>query len=281
MKHLTYSFTTTVEFSEAVSDHSFVLRCMPAARPGQNVSANLLLDPPARFSLQRDSFGNVLVCGSIEPGHASFSYKSYGEADVYAAGGVLEPAHPAFLFHSELTHVSEQMETWARSVGFERGPAATDGTAATSGASGMASADHATAQATLENCLSLTHALHDRMRYEPGSTDVSTKAADAFAQGAGVCQDFAHIMVALLRHKGIPARYVCGITEGEGATHAWAQAHIGGRWHGFDPTRGQACDDGYLMIACGRDWADCPIERGVFRGSASQTQTVFMEVSEQ
>ena len=268
MKHLTYSFTTTVEFSEAVSDHSFVLRCMPATRPGQNVRSNLLLDPPARFSLQRDGFGNVLVCGSIEPGHESFSYKSYGEADVDAACGVLEPAHPAFLFPSELTHVSEQMAAWARSVGFGR--EAADGTEG-----------GASAQATLESCLFLTHALHDHLRYEPGSTDVSTRAADAFAQGAGVCQDFAHIMVALFRHQGIPARYVCGITEGEGATHAWAQAHIGGRWHGFDPTRGQACDDGYLMIACGRDWTDCPIERGVFRGSASQTQTVFMEVSEQ
>ena len=263
MKHLSYSFTTTVEFSEAVTDHAFVLRCMPATRPGQTVHARLQLDPPARFSLQTDGFGNVLACGSIEAGHNSFSYRSFGEADVDVANAAPEPAHPAFRFPSALTAISPEMASWAERAGFAKGTAPENGVSAFAG------------------CGQLMNALHEKLLYESGSTDVSTTAAEAFAQGHGVCQDFAHVMVALLRDWGVPARYVCGITEGEGTTHAWAQAHVGGVWRGFDPTRGKVCDDSYLMIACGRDWADCPVERGVFQGTASQTQTVFMEVVDQ
>ena len=124
------------------------------------------------------------------------------------------------------------------------------------------------------------HEVHGALRYEPGSTDVSTTASAALAQGRGVCQDFAHVMVAALRAGGVPARYASGLTLGEGATHAWAQAWVGNAWVGFDPTRDALCDDGYLVCAVGRDWSDCPIERGTFRGEASQTQTIHMEMTE-
>lgn len=278
MKHLRYSFTTTVEFSEAVGDHSFVLRCMPATRPGQTTRASLALDPPARFSLQRDGFGNVLVCGSIEPDHNSFSYRSSGEADVDASGGIQEAAHPAFRFPGALTRPDDKLLAWFSQLDLARLAAGALG----GGLAGKRACDSDPAASEIyAACEQLMHAIHDHLRYEPGATSVHTTAADAFAAKAGVCQDFAHVMVTLMRAAGIPARYICGITEGEGATHAWAQAHIGDAWYGFDPTRNKVCDDGYLMIACGRDWEDCPVERGVFRGGASQTQTVFMEVVEQ
>lgn len=280
MKHLRYSFATTVEFSEAVGDHSFVLRCMPATRPGQTTRASVALDPPAHFSLQRDGFGNMLVCGSIELDHDSFSYRSFGEASVDAAAGIQEPAHPAFRFPGTLTRPNDEMLAWLSQIGLARFAAGRIAVGGFAG-EGAAGGDNLAADDAYAACEQLMHAIHDRLRYEPGATSVHTTAAEAFAAKAGVCQDYAHIMVTLLRAAGIPARYICGITEGEGATHAWAQAHIDGAWHGFDPTRNKVCDDGYLMIACGRDWEDCPVERGVFRGSASQTQTVFMEVMEQ
>lgn len=275
MKHLAYSFTTTVRFSEAVSDHSFVLRCIPATRPGQNVRASLALDPPARFSKQSDGFGNMLVCGSIEPDHDLFTYHSFGEADVDGASGVAEPAHPAYRFAGALTHADPSMLEWFSQLDLSR-----LATRNATGAGGATAAENG-ASDVYAACEQLMVAIHELLRYEPGSSNVHTTAAEAFSAKSGVCQDYAHIMASLLRSAGIPARYVCGITEGEGATHAWVQAHIDGAWHGFDPTRNKICDDGYLMIACGRDWTDCPVERGIFRGGASQTQTVFMEVMEQ
>ncbi len=277
MKHLRYSFATTVEFSDAVGDHSFVLRCIPATRPGQTTRASVALDPPARFSLQRDGFGNVLVCGSIEPDHSSFSYRSFGEADVDGASGIAEEAHPAFRFPGALTHPDANMIDWFSRLELSRLAESAGGLGAEGAERGGARGGDKLHAA----CEQLMSAIHDRLSYEPGATNVRTTASEAFAAQAGVCQDYAHIMVTLLRSAGIPARYICGITEGEGATHAWVQAHIAGVWRGFDPTRNKICDDSYLMISCGRDWSDCPVERGVFRGNADQTQTVFMEVMDQ
>ena len=82
---------------------------------------------------------------------------------------------------------------------------------------------------------------------------VTTTASQAFAARKGVCQDFAHIAIVALRAAGVPARYVSGLAIGEGTTHAWVQAHIGGVWRGFDPTRNVRVDEGYLPIAVGRD----------------------------
>ena len=84
----------------------------------------------------------------------------------------------------------------------------------------------------------------------------------------------------MLRRAGIPARYVSGLAIGEGATHAWVQARIQDAWHGYDPTRDLRIDESYLPLAIGRDWSDCPIERGSFWGAVDQMQTVFMTVRE-
>ena len=85
----------------------------------------------------------------------------------------------------------------------------------------------------------------------------------------------------LARQTGLAARYVNGLPEGEGASHAWCEVWLDGIWTGIDPTRCQWTDDGYIRFGVGRDFGDCPIERGVFLGLADQTQTVFMRVWEQ
>ena len=132
----------------------------------------------------------------------------------------------------------------------------------------------------LHTCQLLMDAIHKHMEYVSGSTTVQTTAQEAFAQAQGVCQDYAHIMAALLRQSGIPARYVCGLTAGEGKTHAWVDAHLDGIWVGFDPTRNCMTDESYLALNVGRDWSDCPIERATFQGFAEQTQTVFAQMEE-
>ncbi|MCD7793035.1 MAG: transglutaminase family protein [Oscillospiraceae bacterium] len=118
------------------------------------------------------------------------------------------------------------------------------------------------------------------MQYQSGSTGVGTTAAEAFAAGRGVCQDFAHVFLALARRAGLAARYVNGLSLGEGSSHAWCEVWLDGVWTGIDPTRGVWADDSYIRFGVGRDFADCPFERGVFRGSARQRQSVYMKVSE-
>lgn len=133
---------------------------------------------------------------------------------------------------------------------------------------------------TLTALDALCHAVHSLLRYQPGATGIYTTAEEALAGGRGVCQDYAHVFIALARLAGWHARYCMGLTVGEGATHAWAEIYYEGAWHGFDPTRDCRTDASYLRFATGRDAADCPVEQGTFYGLADQTQTVFMRVKE-
>lgn len=255
MRSLSFSFTTSVQFSCPVTDHAFVLRCLPATAEGQTVNTQLVLEPPAHYTVQHDNFGNRMAVGSIEDTHLGFSYRVTGTATVSGAP-VKAPAHPLFRFESPLCHPSETMLLFLDALGLpERSDA--------------------------DTCQQLMHAVHTYLNYEPDTTNVSTTAAEAFAQKSGVCQDYAHVMISLLRAMNIPARYVSGLTLGEGATHAWVQAYFDGTWYGFDPTRDNEVDDRYLVMATGRDWSDCPVERGTFQGAADQMQTVFMQVNEQ
>lgn len=136
-------------------------------------------------------------------------------------------------------------------------------------------------EAPEQRAWALAQAVRERMTYAPGETGVATTAAQAFASGRGVCQDFAHVYLALARLAGLGVRYVNGLPEGEGASHAWCEVWLDGRWTGIDPTRGRWTDESYLRFGVGRDFGDCPIERGVFLGRTEQRQTVFMRVSRQ
>ncbi len=125
----------------------------------------------------------------------------------------------------------------------------------------------------------LNRALFASFDYVPNSTRVDSPIDEALGKRAGVCQDFAHIMVTLVRQLGIPCRYVSGyVYSGEedhdrssdGATHAWAEAllpELG--WVGFDPTNALVAGPRHIRAAIGRDYADVPPTKGVFKGGAS------------
>ena len=108
------------------------------------------------------------------------------------------------------------------------------------------------------------------MKYVSGATSVETTAADAFARGEGVCQDYAHVMVALCRLCGIPARYVSGHLLGEGGTHAWvevlqaAPAPFEAVAVGYDPTHARRTNLDYVFVAAGRDYTDVAPTSGCF-----------------
>ena len=127
--------------------------------------------------------------------------------------------------------------------------------------------------------------VHDSFAYEKGATTVRTTVHEALEKRSGVCQDFAHVLIALARARGIPARYASGyVFAGDGivggeASHAWAEAHIPGQgWLGVDPTNDKVVDDSFVLVALGRDYGDVSPTRGLFRGRAEGELSVNVAV---
>src|SRR5580704_8326641 len=134
----------------------------------------------------------------------------------------------------------------------------------------------------------LNQRLYDYFDYEPRSTRVDSPIDVAIVSGKGVCQDFAHTMIALLRHVGIPARYVSGyLYRGRGdhdrslpdASHAWVEVLLPQlNWVGFDPTNDLIAYNRHIRTAVGRDYADVPPTHGVFRGKTESELYVAVQV---
>ncbi|MDR1728230.1 MAG: transglutaminase family protein [Acidobacteriota bacterium] len=255
MKWLFFHYDTFLEFERSVTEHQFVLRCMPRTNDRQRVvQAEVKVSPAVPFTAQEDGFGNAVQAGCVFFEHNSFHYSAHGEVFVSPDNKDRCALNPAFAYPSRLTAPTPEMAAFLKALPLEGGR-------------------HAVAQA-------ISSAVHAHIAYSPGSTDVHTTAAQVFAGRAGVCQDYAHVFVALARLAGIPARYANGLVLGEGASHAWAEAYIDDGWVGFDPTRDSAVGDDYIRFSVGRDFDDCPIERGVFFGDGGQRQTVQIKVRE-
>lgn len=128
--------------------------------------------------------------------------------------------------------------------------------------------------------------VHDTFAYVPGSTTVATTVAEAVAASEGVCQDFAHVLIALARARGIPTRYASGYifrgseaTVGAEPSHAWAEAYLPPYgWVGFDPTNDRLVDDAFVLVAVGRDYGDVSPTRGFYRGRSLATLDVNVSV---
>ena len=140
----------------------------------------------------------------------------------------------------------------------------------------------------------LSDLIHSRFRYLPGATHVRSSIADSLSINAGVCQDFAHVLLGAVRMRGLPARYVSGyLVPGRAATpdakqeeviggqasHAWAEVFIpGSGWMGFDPTLGGPVGLRHVRLAYGRDYGDVAPVRGVYKGHAGQRLSVDVAV---
>ena len=139
-----------------------------------------------------------------------------------------------------------------------------------------------------------TERVHAAFRYEKGATHVHSSILDSLASGAGVCQDFAHILLAVVRMRGVPARYVSGYLVPSGtaeagsnfeeviggqASHAWIEVYLPGTgWVGMDPTMGQTVGLQHVRVAYGRDYGDVPPVRGTYKGHAGQQLSVDVRV---
>ncbi|GAA4279719.1 transglutaminase family protein [Gaetbulibacter aestuarii] len=151
----------------------------------------------------------------------------------------------------------------------------------------MIQAEDRTKQTPYKLALKFCEFIYKNFEYKPGITTVDSKLDLVWNLKAGVCQDFTHILLQMVRMLGIPARYVSGYicpsdenVRGEGATHAWIEVYIPFYgWLGIDPTNNAIANQYHVKLATGRDYKDCSPVKGVYKGQAKDDLFVKVKVS--
>lgn len=256
---LSISHDTTYSYEHQVRSSVQYLRLTPQNSERQKVlDWQLKLPGPARA--QRDPYGNILHVLTLEEPHDSLAIHASGQVEIDTSfDGEPDPQAPhPFMRTTALTAADAALREFALKHCGERRDRAT--------------------------LIELMQALALAMPYQPGSTEVDSTAAEAFARGAGVCQDHAHAFLACVRSLGLPARYVSGYLCSEDsahlASHAWAEVWIEGVWYSFDVTNGLSRPERHLKLAVGMDYLDaCPV-RGMRRGGGSEQMHAQVQVSE-
>ena len=258
MRKLHFEYRMELTYSQMVNESHYTLKCLPRDTDMQRIS-DLAINITPAHNCQRgtDPFGNLTVYGNLYFPHDRFAVSVTGTAETWLAVSQKNTETPMLYRHP---HGLNRPDDGIRSY-FSR-----------------IITNHP-CENHYETALYLMHSLHDDFTYEQGVTGVSTTAAEAWALGKGVCQDYAHIFIALCQLAGIPARYVTGMMCGEGATHAWVEILSGDYWYALDPTNNCIAADAYIKIAHGRDAADCMVNKGILRSFAEQHQTVTVRVT--
>lgn len=260
MAFLNYEYTMKISYSEAVDKCYFTIKSIPTNDFRQiSISHDINLSPPARYSESKDSFGNIQIIGSEDNPHDEFVFAIKGLVETHPGGitgGVNSNTIGMYKYPHGKCIPGDAIKAYAEEI-----REAVDGCASAK-----------------EKCSLIMNKLHERMIYETGSTVIETTAEESFSGGKGVCQDFSHIYICLLRLFAIPARYVCGLIVGEGKSHAWVEAACDGNYVAFDPTHNIEITDEYIKLGVGRDATDCAINRGVMWGGGAQTQDIKVTV---
>ena len=280
--------TTSYTYETAVTRARHVLRLLPVARERQRVTAAMLDIDPDPMSRREavDFFGNWTTMVELEEPHETLTVKLAARITVMPS----PPARP------------EDTEPWenirAQTYGTEDiGPASPVHFVYPSRQISLdpdirdyTGKSFAPGRPILAGAEELMRRIKDDFIYEPGATTVRTTPSAAFKLRRGVCQDFAHIMIAGLRGLGLPAAYVSGFLrtvprpgrqrlEGADAMHAWMMVWCGGAgWWGLDPTNALIASEDHLVLAIGRDYADVAPVDGVVLSSGEQYLKTAVDV---
>ena len=260
MAFLNYEYSMTIRYSEPVDKCYFTIKSFPADDFRQSsIAYDISMTPLTQYSEGMDSFGNTQIIGCENYPHDVFEYKIKGLVETHPVnitGGVSLSKVGMYKYPHGKCIPGEAINSFAKEIEKEV----------------------MECHSAKDKCSKIMNLIYERMSYEKGSTEVETTAEEAFSGGKGVCQDFAHIFITLLRLFKIPARYVCGLIVGEGQSHAWVEAVCGDNYIAFDPTHNAEVTDEYIKLGVGRDAADCSINRGVMWGGGLQTQEIEVKV---
>jgi transglutaminase-like putative cysteine protease len=244
-------------FSSPAAKHRFSLRITPPSDNRQIIqNLSWQIEPTAMVWQTTDGFGNKVLSGCVDAAHDYFRFGIEGSAEVSDEPySVCAQYLGVLLYHTDLTRPGDTLINFYHKV------------------KQSAPAD------IIQRIEHFSNAVNQCLRYERGVTANSTTAQDAFNGGAGVCQDYAHILLTLLRMDKIPCRYVAGLASDYGETHAWVEAQTTKElFCGIDPTRNKLIDTHYIALSRGRDFKDCSVERGVFKGVCRGYQTINLKM---
>jgi transglutaminase-like putative cysteine protease len=273
---------TDYRYGHAAAEAYGEARLTPPELPSQTiVSHQIAIDPATKTSLYIDHYGNAVHFFSLPFRHQKLSVKNHLvvrtqnlerpkqslEQTVQETRQIFSSALTDlfdFLQPTEIVQIGRNAVQWAKRY----------------------LPGHLPLHQALPN---LNDAIHDSFAYTKGETDHSTPLNAIWKHRKGVCQDFAHVALSILRTAGLPARYVCGYIEGAPptlsdtgkylvgafATHAWVEVLVPGlNWVALDPTNRQWCDERYITVSYGRDARDAAPLRGTFKGSGGQKMNV-------
>ena len=263
---LRITHTTTFTYDCAVSEAYMEMRLTPLDAGGQRCeSFRLATDPPGEARGYADRFGNhvrhfdtlaphdrLVVTARSEVQTPVGYADSDGELSLLDAYDYRQP--------TAYTPQTASIRAFAREAAVPGDPLATAG--------------------------ALCRAVHRALAYTPGSTTVRTTADEALGAAQGVCQDFAHVMIAACRALDLPARYVSGYMFAPqrgtaSASHAWVDVFVPGPgWISLDPTHDGQQTDHYVRLAVGRDYSDVPPTRGVYKGAGRESMAVDVRVEQ-
>lgn len=273
---------TTFRYEPAIRESVMEVRLQPRSDGDQRcLNFALQVDPAANVMQYRDFTGNtvhhfdiagvhslvkVTAQSSVEvekmPTPRAADCGDWADLDALIAGN----DHWEMLLPSQFARSSEALEALAKDLKCER------------------------RGNPLMVLVEMNEAIYREFEYVPNSTKVDSPIEEALRERQGVCQDFAHIMIALVRRLNIPCRYVSGYMfhrdeatkdrSLEGASHAWVEAMVPRLgWVPFDPTNNLVGGDRHIRVAIGRDYADVPPTRGVYKGEAQSELSVAVTVS--
>jgi transglutaminase-like putative cysteine protease len=277
--HFAIRFLTEYRYDAPVTDNLNALRVTPATTRTQRVDDfGVRVDPESRLHQHLDYFGTTVIEFGISRPHDHLSI------DVRARVRTAPPDDPPEAPWAQIEDAAYKAEAgeFLLPVGDEPDDLALDELVGLS-----------RAESPLATVQRMVDVIPDRFEYRAGVTYVGSTVADLLQTNAGVCQDFAHLALLLLRRHGIAARYVSGYlwappNGGDGAdsaeleTHAWIEALVPGEpepiWVPADPTNRTLGGETHVKIGHGRNYADVPPVKGVFRGGAGADLTASVKM---
>ena len=262
-------------YSEAVTESQNEVRVRPRDDEHQRVlSYRLTSRPPLKVLLVPDYWGTTVEYVGIRTPHTELELLAEAAVETQPRPVPAEAAAISALSDTDFRTAHLEFLAPSQHVQWDRGDAVER--RAEAAAAGASSVQDMVAAVVAEARTVLT--------YRQGATDIGVTLAELLSGGEGVCQDFAHVALGMLRSAGVPARYVSGYlfaadetsanseTAGcrERADHAWIEAAVPGwGWWALDPTNGGAVGERHVVIGCGRDYGDVPPVRGAFTGSGT------------
>lgn len=251
---------TSYRYEQAVRRSIQMLRMTPAATQRQRV-LQWHLDLPGKATPWTDAFGNLCHCLVLESASQDIVLRARGTVELIDSdqGEPEGPVpHAVYLRSTALTTIDMAIQSFIEP---------------------FRNTVRSRPYMALHDVML---ALLERMPYETGITHVGDSAAQSFAKGKGVCQDHTHVFLACARYLGIPARYVSGYLHSahneQVASHAWAEAWVGGRWIGYDVSNSTDADQGHIRLAQGLDYEDASPVRGMRIGGGKEVMHSYAKV---